>query len=402
VFNSGARPVVRGTRVHDNRASGLRLNADVYSGGDGLITGALIENNVIYRNGAAGGGAINLDGVQDSIVRNNLLYENLGTGIVNYEGFGAAGPKGMQVLNNTVVQAAAGRYAMLVWRSAGPNRVRNNILYHPSTSRGSINYLDATDIANTDSDYNVITKVTPNDGGTLYTLAEWRAQGREIHSVTATPATLFANLAAADYRLRTGSPAIDRGQALTTVPKDMEGTARPAGAGWDLGAYEGGSGSATTGSQPVVWTAVVGATASGNSLTKTAATGWGNAGAVSTRQIASGDGFVEVTATNTVTHRSMFGFSRGNSDAGYVDIDFGLFQRYGQLQVYEKGVPMFTGGAYAVGDKLRVAVVGGVVRYSRNGVVFYTSRRQPTYPLLLDAAIYTLGSTLGSATISAQ
>ena len=239
VSNSGDRPVVRGNRVHDNIASGIQLNADASMGGDGLITGAVIEDNVIYNNGANGGGAINLDGVQDSIVRNNLLYNNRGTGIVNYQGDGAAGPKGMEILNNTVDQAATGRYAMLIWSAAGPNKVRNNILYHPSTSRGSINYLTATDILNTDSDYNVITRITPNDGGTLYTLAEWQAQGHELHSITAAPAALFVNSVAADYHLAAASPAIDRGQALPNVLDDIEGHARPVGAAWDLGAYEG-------------------------------------------------------------------------------------------------------------------------------------------------------------------
>ncbi len=61
---------------------------------------------------------------------------------------------------------------------------------------------------------------------------------------------------------------------------------------------------------------------------------------------------------------------------------------------------MLAGPAYAVGDKLRVSVASGVVKFSRNGTVFYTSRKVAAYPLLLDAAIYTQGSKLGSATIS--
>ena len=101
ISNSGDRPVVRGNRVHDNRDSGIQLNADVTMGGDGLITGALIEKNVIYNNGTGGGGAINLDGVQSSTVRNNLLYNNHATGIVNYVNFGAAGPKGMEIAGTT-------------------------------------------------------------------------------------------------------------------------------------------------------------------------------------------------------------------------------------------------------------------------------------------------------------
>ena len=76
---------------------------------------------------------------------------------------------------------------------------------------------------------------------------------------------------------------------------------------------------------PVVWTSAVGVTVTGNSLTKTAATGWGNAGAVSTQQIASGDGYVEFTASETTTYR-MLGLSNGNTNASYEDIDFALYE----------------------------------------------------------------------------
>ena len=238
VSNSGDRPTVRGNRLHDNAGAGLQLNADASAGGDGIITGALIENNVIYNNGTAGAAGINLDGVQDSTVRNNLLYNNHATGIVNYQGDGASGPKGMEVSNNTVDQAADGRYALLFAGTVGPSRVRNNILYHPNTARGSITYGNAIDVANVDSDYNVVTRVTPDDGTTLYTLTQWQALGHEPHSITSTPALLFVNPAAADYHLAVASPAIDHGQSLTTVPQDIEGHARPLGAGWDLGAYE--------------------------------------------------------------------------------------------------------------------------------------------------------------------
>jgi hypothetical protein len=397
VSNSGDRPVVRGNRVHDNHDSGIQLNADLSQGGDGLITGALIEDNVIYNNGAGGGGSINLDGVQDSIVRNNLLYNNLNTGIVNYQGDGAAGPKGMQVLNNTVVQAATGRWAMLIWSSAGPNVVRNNILYHPSASRGSIDYLSATDVLDTDSDYNVITNVTPNDG-TVYTLAQWQAQGHEPHSITATPSALFVDPASANYHLSATSPAIDRGQALANVPDDIEGRLRPVGVTWDLGAYEGATAPPPPGSEPVVWTSLVGVSANGNSLTKTTASAWGNAGATSSQQITSGSGYVEITASETTTYR-MIGLSNGNTNTSYEDIDFALYLALGQLRVYESGTSKGTFGNFATGDKLRVAVANGQVTYSRNGSVFYTSTKTAAYPLLVDCALYTQGATLLGAVI---
>ena len=150
---------------------------------------------------------------------------------------------------------------------------------------------------------------------------------------------------------------------------------------------------------PVEWTEVVGVTASGNNLTKTAATGWGNAGAISTLQLASGDGYVEFAASETTTAR-MLGLSNGNSNASYTDLDFALYANAGQLMVYEAGVSKGTFGAYATGDKLRVAVSGGVVTYLRNGTVSYSSAQSPVYPLLVDAALYTQGATLQSAMLA--
>ena len=153
-----------------------------------------------------------------------------------------------------------------------------------------------------------------------------------------------------------------------------------------------------SGLEPVVWTSLVGVSASGNSLTKTSASGV-NSGAVSTQQIASGNGYVELTASETNTYR-IFGLSNGNTDASYQDIDFGLDLAPGTLYVFEKGVNKGSFGPYATGDLLRVAVVGGVVKYSRNGTVFYTSTQAPTYPLLVDTWLYYLGATLNNAVIA--
>ena len=238
VSNSGDRPVVRGNRAHGNFASGIQLNADLSAGGDGIISNALIEDNVAYGNGVAGGAAINLDGVQDSVVRNNLLYDNHATGIVNYMGDGAEGPRGMQILHNTVDQAADARWALLIWNTSGPNFVRNNILHNRNPARGGITYLEPADVASTDSDHNVMDLVTPDDGATVYTLAEWQALGHEPSSLSAPLASLFVDPDGGDYHLAPASPAVDAGQTLPQVPVDIEGNPRPAGVASDIGAYE--------------------------------------------------------------------------------------------------------------------------------------------------------------------
>ncbi|MBN1771364.1 MAG: right-handed parallel beta-helix repeat-containing protein [Deltaproteobacteria bacterium] len=49
---------------------------------------------------------------------------------------------------------------------------------------------------------------------------------------------LFLDDANDDFHLREGSPAIDAAETRTDFADDRDGTTRPAGAGWDVGAYE--------------------------------------------------------------------------------------------------------------------------------------------------------------------
>jgi len=71
-----------------------------------------------------------------------------------------------------------------------------------------------------------------------------------------------------------------------------------------------------TGTQDVAWTNAIGVTPSGNNLTKGAGNNWGNGGAASMQALASGDGYVEWTASETDSHR-MIGLSHGDSNQDY-------------------------------------------------------------------------------------
>jgi Right handed beta helix region len=84
VSNSGDRPVIRRNHVWGNSGNGIHMNADLSQGGDGLITGAVVEANVIHGNGRTGGSGINGDGVQGSRIVNNILYDNHASGISLY------------------------------------------------------------------------------------------------------------------------------------------------------------------------------------------------------------------------------------------------------------------------------------------------------------------------------
>ena len=108
VSNSGDRPVLRGNKSWGNHGSGIHMNGDESQGGDGTISQALVTGNWIYGNAAnlgagfGGGSGINMDGVQNSRIENNLVYDNHASGISLYKIDGAAGSNGNLVINNTV------------------------------------------------------------------------------------------------------------------------------------------------------------------------------------------------------------------------------------------------------------------------------------------------------------
>jgi hypothetical protein len=154
--------------------------------------------------------------------------------------------------------------------------------------------------------------------------------------------------------------------------------------------------------EPVAWQNLVGVTATSSALTKTAATGWGNGGASSTKGLTTaGDGFAEFTVPASPGY-AMFGLSNGDSDQTYADIDF-AFYAYpgtGQLMVFEKGVYRGQFGTYAAGDKLRVSVDSGVVKYWFKGSLVYTSSQTPTFPLRVDTSLYSTGAVVQDATLA--
>jgi hypothetical protein len=121
---------------------------------------------------------------------------------------------------------AGSRWALNISTCIGMNTVRNNILLNAAAVHGGITYGDPPDVALVDSDYNILDRVTPDDGSTVYTLADWQSMGHELHSLSATAASLFVN-PGVDYHLLATAPAVDRGQTLATVTTDIEGDPRP-------------------------------------------------------------------------------------------------------------------------------------------------------------------------------
>ncbi|AMV29206.1 hypothetical protein VT84_32730 [Gemmata sp. SH-PL17] len=230
VSNSGDNPVIRGNVSWGNRGCGIHMNGDVSQGGDGIISNALVENNILYSNGAGGGSAINADGVQNSVFRNNLIYNTLAAGITLFRQDGAAGSSRNLVENNTVLVASAGRWALNIMNGSTTNTVRNNILYSAHSFRGAIS-ISADSLSGFVSDYNLTENVFSVDGGnTAISLTQWRtATGRDAHSfTTADPNSLFVSPSTGDYHLKPTSAAVDKGTttgAPRRTPKARRGRA---------------------------------------------------------------------------------------------------------------------------------------------------------------------------------
>lgn len=256
--NSGDRPVIRGNRVHDNYAAGIHMNADASQGGDGIISGALVEDNVIYNNGVGGGAGINMDGIVDSVVRNNLIYNNHASGIAVFQIDGAVCSQNDQFLNNTIVMPSDGRWPITIPGSdCVNNKLFNNVFYNAHSYRGSISLGSGVVPSGFQSDNNaVISRFTLDDGDSILTLAQWQALGFDTHSFVTTPSALFVDPANANFHLKSGSPAIDAGKTLANVTDDLDGNARPQGNAYDIGAFESGA----TGNPPTA-TATATATA---------------------------------------------------------------------------------------------------------------------------------------------
>ena len=237
VSNSGDRPIIRRNHSHDNYANGIHMNGDESQGGDGTVSDALVERNVIHGNGMGGGSGINMDGVVDSVVQNNLLYDNHASGISLYRIDGATGSTGNVVVNNTIVQASDGRWCVNISDGSTGNTVRNNVLYNMHSFRGAIT-IDGVSRPGFVSDHNaVISRFSIDGGNSVIDLAAWQALGYDTGSFVATPAQLFL-APGSDFHLLPGAPAVDTGAAAAAPNVDLDGNPRPVGAAVDIGAYE--------------------------------------------------------------------------------------------------------------------------------------------------------------------
>jgi hypothetical protein len=142
---------------------------------------------------------------------------------------------------------------------------------------------------------------------------------------------------------------------------------------------------------PVVWTSFSNTGvlySSAGALGRHSGASW-DAGAISQQTIQQSPAQQGVQFKISPTGDSMIGFANGNTDGHFYDIDFAIYGAQGNVYIYENTHNRaIAGRRYGANDLFEVRVVGTVVTYLQNGVVFYTSSKTPTFPLVVDTSLY--------------
>ena len=118
--------------MYPQHSACVHINGDLSTGGDGIISGLLIENNRFFGCYANG---INMDGVQSSTIRNNLIYGVGRHAVRDYQIDGAQGPKNLNIYNNTfIVPAGVDGWAIKLTEDMGGHTIFNNVLLNERSS----------------------------------------------------------------------------------------------------------------------------------------------------------------------------------------------------------------------------------------------------------------------------
>lgn len=184
-FSTTDRPAARNCRIHDNAGCGIHLNGDASEGGDGMISGAIIEDNDISRNGRLGGAAVNMDGVKQSMVRRNRISDNYAGGIVVFHTDGARTGGGNRIIENTVVfEKGRGRYGVGLSGGAADTVIVSNVLVCGKGPALTVSADSARGLVCDFNRYYVHGSGRPmRYGGRRMTLEKWRKRmGTDAHS----------------------------------------------------------------------------------------------------------------------------------------------------------------------------------------------------------------------------
>ncbi len=151
----------------------------------------------------------------------------------------------------------------------------------------------------------------------------------------------------------------------------------------------------------VEWTNLVKAAATAGSVKKSSGcNGCTDAGATSAQTITTTDGYAEFTAVaGRRVYAGLGTNATSSTDPALINYAFSLWED-GGWDVRERNVYK-TDGRFVTGDRFRIAVTVGVVKYYKNGTLVYTSATRATASLLFDTTLVGTGAEVRNATITA-
>ena len=144
------------------------------------------------------------------------------------------------------------------------------------------------------------------------------------------------------------------------------------------------------------WGATLNSTASPGGLVKTSGCDGCAAGGLSIETLTAG-GFVEFAPA--AGHHLYAGLGRPDAAPGSNDIAYGFsFWPDGGWDIREQN-SYRAEGIFAAGDRFRVAVENGAVKYYKNATLVYTSTVAPTVPLAFDVSLLTMDASVQNAVV---
>lgn len=187
---------------------------------------AVIEQNLCYNLQAQSlaemGQGVMIENSKDLIIRNNVFKNYISV-------YASTTNERLKIYNNTFVSTLAippsGMFSSIYLTNSPGTSIKNNIFYDFPTD--AITLFDGTSRQGLDVDHNVVYR---SDGrrptGSPYPNDLWGVNPK------------LADPANGNYKLTSGSPAIDSGRTLPDVSNDYNGATRPQGTGYDIGAFE--------------------------------------------------------------------------------------------------------------------------------------------------------------------
>jgi Right handed beta helix region len=201
--------IVRDNVIHDTNIGTKYPGIFVYGGGKGIN---VVEGNAIWNAGEG------IQVVSDAIVRNNIIFHCVTTGIMAAPHAAVPHMRDVRIVNNTIVNHPRG--VLIRWDKAQDMVFANNAVYCPGTTA-----IDASGIANSSLAANYI---------------EGRLRGTAIDGSRfcdgTTAPTVFTDPVRNDYWPRPGSVLIGHADPAFAVELDFNHSKRKAP--FDVGAYE--------------------------------------------------------------------------------------------------------------------------------------------------------------------